>query len=60
MSKYELTNNDSMLLSQLMQKILDDKRWGGRMQTGCNLLFIQLRFVGGPHGRRVFGQFGAV
>lgn len=26
MDKYDLTNNDSMLLSQLMQRILDDKR----------------------------------
>lgn len=27
MDKFELTNNDSMVLSELMQKILDDKRW---------------------------------
>ena len=26
MDKYDLTNNDSMLLSQLMQRVLDDKR----------------------------------
>ncbi len=27
LDKYDLTNNDSMLLSELMQRILDDKRW---------------------------------
>ena len=27
LDKFDLTNNDSMLLSQLMQRILDDKRW---------------------------------